>query len=83
MEHPGILLAAELKKRGWGQNDLTFVLGCSSKVVNQIINGKQGISPMMSKLLGEALGVPFDYFAGLQRIFDLASAPARESLTLE
>ena len=43
MEHPGILLAKELEKRGWGQNDLTFVLGCSPKVVNQIVNGKQGI----------------------------------------
>jgi HTH-type transcriptional regulator/antitoxin HigA len=79
MEHPGILLAKELEKRGWGQNDLTFVVGCSSKVVNQIINGKQGISPMMSKLLGEALGVPFDYFAGLQRMFDLASAGEPDS----
>ncbi len=74
MEHPGILLAQELEKRGWGQNDLTFVLGCGPKSVNQIINGKQGISPMMSKLLGEALGLPFDHFAGLQRMFDLAGA---------
>jgi HTH-type transcriptional regulator / antitoxin HigA len=72
--HPGVLLAQELEQRGWTQTDLTFVLGCHPKSVNQIINGKQGISPAMSKALGEALGLPFDHFAGLQRIFDLSSA---------
>ncbi|HEY3638265.1 MAG TPA: hypothetical protein VGK90_08920, partial [Rhizomicrobium sp.] len=56
------------------QSDLTFVLGCNPKAVNQIINGKQGVSPAMSKALGKALDLPFDYFAGLQRIFDLSSA---------
>ncbi|HKU54793.1 MAG TPA: ImmA/IrrE family metallo-endopeptidase [Rhizomicrobium sp.] len=72
--HPGILLAEELAKRGWAQSDLTFILGCNPKAVNQIINGKQGISPAMSKALGKALGLPLDYFAGLQRSFDLSSA---------
>ncbi len=72
--HPGLLLLQELEKRGWTQSDLTFVLGCNPKAVNQIINGKQGISPAMSKALGEALGLPFDHFAGLQRAFDLSSA---------
>lgn len=72
--HPGILLLQELEKRGWAQSDLTFVLGCHPKAVNQIINGKQGVSPAMSKALGEALGLPFDYFADLQRAFDLSSA---------
>lgn len=72
--HPGILLAQELEKRGWTQSDLTFVLGCHPKSVNQIVNGKQGVSPAMSKALGKALGLPFDHFAGLQRMFDLSSA---------
>jgi HTH-type transcriptional regulator/antitoxin HigA len=72
--HPGVLLAQELEQRGWTQSDLTFVLGCGPKAVNQIINGKQGISPAMSKALGEALSLPFDHFAGLQRVFDLSSA---------
>ena len=69
--HPGTLLLQELNKRGWTQSDLTFVLGCHPKAVNQIINGKQGVSPAMSKALGEALGLPFDHFADLQRAFDL------------
>src|ERR1039458_4420555 len=44
--HPGKLLARELEARGWSQMDLTFVLGANHKTVNQIVNGKQGISPV-------------------------------------
>lgn len=73
-EHPGVLLAAELKRRGLLQTDLTFILGRNAKAVNQIINGKQGVSAAMSKALGKALGVSDDYFAGLQRDFDLFGA---------
>ncbi len=73
-EHPGLSLAQELERRGWSQTDLTFVLGCNPKAVNQIINGKQGVSPAMSKALGQALHLPPEHFAELQRAFDLSSA---------
>ena len=72
--HPGAVLKAELDKRGWNQSDLTFVLGCNPKAVNQIINAKQGISPAMSKALGDALNLPADFFADLQQAHDLANA---------
>jgi HTH-type transcriptional regulator/antitoxin HigA len=78
-EHPGKLLAIELEMRGWSQTDLTFVLGCHPKAVNQIINGKQGISPAMSKALGQALGLPAEHFVGLQRAYDLSVAGEPES----
>jgi HTH-type transcriptional regulator/antitoxin HigA len=72
--HPGVKLREELEARGWSQTDLVFVLGCQPKTVNQIINGKQGISPAMSKALGKALSLPAEYFADLQKKFDLLSA---------
>jgi HTH-type transcriptional regulator / antitoxin HigA len=72
--HPGEALKTELETRGWTQADLIFVLGCQPKTVNQIINGKQGVSPAMSKALGKALGLPADHFANLQQAFDLAVA---------
>lgn len=72
--HPGKHLARELQARGWSQTDLTFVLGANHKTVNQIVTGKQGISPAMSKALGRAFGLPLDHFAALQRAYDLASA---------
>jgi len=72
--HPGAILKTELDKRGWNQSDLTFVLGSNQKAVNQIINAKQGISPAMSKALGDALSLPGNFFADLQQAYDLATA---------
>ncbi len=72
--HPGVRLAEELRTRGWTQSDLAFVLGCQPTVVNHMINGKQGISPAMSKALGEALDIAPDHFANLQKAFELANA---------
>lgn len=72
--HPGVRLRQVLDERGWSQTDLVFVLGCPQKSVNQIINQKQGVSPAMSKALGEALGLPAGYFSELQRAFELAAA---------
>ncbi|MDD5585348.1 MAG: XRE family transcriptional regulator [Alphaproteobacteria bacterium] len=72
--HPGVYLRKELENRGWAQSDLTFILGCNPKGVNQIINGKQGISPAMSKALGEAFGFPADHFANLQKAYDVSQA---------
>ncbi|MCZ8149506.1 MAG: XRE family transcriptional regulator [Roseomonas sp.] len=77
--HPGRVLAAELATRGWSQTDLTFVLGCSPKVVNLLVNEKQGVSPSMSKALGQALGLPLDHFAALQRAYELAMAGEPEA----
>lgn len=73
-QHPGTFLRQILDERGWSQTDLVFVLGCHPKSVNQIINEKQGVSPAMSKALGEALGLSPSHFSELQRAFDLASA---------
>jgi HTH-type transcriptional regulator / antitoxin HigA len=70
--HPGAHLRELLDQRGWSQADLVFVLGCQLKTVNLIINGKQGVSPAMSKALGEAFRLPPDYFADLQSAYDLA-----------
>ena len=72
--HPGTYLAEEIRKRGWSQADLGFVLGCNPKAINQIVNAKQGISAAMSRALGDALGLPGSHFADLQTAFDVASA---------
>lgn len=74
MEHPGIHLRTMLESRGWIQRDLSFILGCPEKGLNLIFSGKRGISPEMSKALGHALSVPEDYFANLQKAYDLSFA---------
>lgn len=74
--HPGLYLDTELKKRGWLQADLIFILGCAPNTVNQIIMGKRGISPDMSKALGEVFNLPDNHFAILQNAHEIANATA-------
>lgn len=74
MKHPGIHLREMLESRGWIQRDLSFVLGCPEKGLNLIFSGKRGISPDMSKALGQALSVSEDYFSNLQKAYDLSLA---------
>jgi len=56
------------------QTDLAFILRQSTTGLNLIVSEKRGISPDMSKALGEALDLPLDYFANLQSAYDLARA---------
>lgn len=73
-QHPGTRLRAMLEERGWTQRDLVFVLGCAPKTISQIINGRGGVSPAMSKALGAVFEVPPNFFAEAQMSFDLACA---------
>jgi HTH-type transcriptional regulator / antitoxin HigA len=73
-EHPGCRLKQILEERGWSQSDLAFILGQQVTGINLIVSGKRGISPEMSKALGEALGFSPDYFADLQTSYDIANA---------
>ena len=73
--HPGVRLKEILEKRGILQSDLAFILGQRTTTgLNQIITGKRGISPDMSKALGLALDVPPEYFASLQSEYEVALA---------
>ena len=42
---PGDFIRDELEKRSWTQEDLANVLGRTTSRVNQIITGKQELSP--------------------------------------
>ena len=72
--HPGAYLKEEMDARGWSQRDLAFILGCSENAINPILNGKRGISPDMAMSLGEAFDVSPEFFANLQKAYDLAQA---------
>jgi HTH-type transcriptional regulator/antitoxin HigA len=73
---PGQFIQEELDARGWTQRDLAFILGVEETALNKIIKGKTGISLEMSKALGTAFTVDADFFANLQKTYDLAHAPA-------
>lgn len=74
VDHPGTFIVEELEARGWTQVDLAYILGMSPQQLNPILTGKLGISPDMAAALGEAFDVPADFFANLQKQFDLFRA---------
>jgi HTH-type transcriptional regulator/antitoxin HigA len=69
---PGFFIQEEIDTRGWSQRDLAFILGIEETALNKIIKGKTGISLEMSKALASAFNVDADFFANLQKVYDLA-----------
>ena len=74
--HPGEFIRDELEARGWSQRDLAYILGSPEQAVNMIVSGKRGISPDMAKALGDAFDVSAEYFANLQKAFEMSTARA-------
>jgi HTH-type transcriptional regulator/antitoxin HigA len=71
---PGHFIREELEAREWTQRDLAFVLGVPEQAVNLIVSGKRGISADMAKALAKAFDVPAEFFANLQKTYDLGRA---------
>jgi plasmid maintenance system antidote protein VapI/Zn-dependent peptidase ImmA (M78 family) len=55
---------------------LAYILGTPEQAVNMIISGKRGISPEMAKALGNAFEVSGEFFANLQKAYEMANARA-------
>jgi HTH-type transcriptional regulator/antitoxin HigA len=72
--HPGYFIREELEARCWTQRDLAYILGVPEQSVNLIILGKRGISPEMAKALADAFEVSPEFFANLQKAYDLSRA---------
>jgi HTH-type transcriptional regulator/antitoxin HigA len=53
---PGDEIREELKRRGWGQEDLARIMGRPASRVNEIIQGKQAISAEVAVELASAFG---------------------------
>ncbi len=54
--HPGEMVRAGLKERGWTQGDLAAILGRSESQVNRLITGRAGVSIRTARELGQAFG---------------------------
>ena len=72
--HPGEFLKEEMDARGWAQRDLAYILGVQEQAINLIVSGKLGISPEIAKALGDAFDVSPDYFANLQKSYEMSNA---------
>lgn len=74
--HPGELIREEMEARGWSQRDLAFILGVPEQSVSPIMTGKRNVTPEMAKALGAAFDVSADYFANLQKAYEMSIAKA-------
>src|SRR6266511_4980149 len=70
--HPGEMLLEEfLKPLGISQSTFAVRLGISFPRLNEIIRGKRGVTPDTALRLAQVLGMPADFWLGLQLDWDL------------
>ena len=63
---PGEAIRGLLDQRGWTQADLAGVIGKTTAAVNEIIQGKRGISPEMAALLANAFDTTIEFWLKLE-----------------
>jgi HTH-type transcriptional regulator / antitoxin HigA len=74
LDPPGSYIKEELDARGWSQRDLAYILGMAETQLSRILAGNQSVTPDLARQLGEAFEVPAEFFANLQKQYDLSRA---------
>lgn len=69
--HPGEHLLDELNARGWSQTEFAEILNRPLRLVNEIINGKKGITPETAREFGAALGTSAEFWMNLNTAYQL------------
>ncbi len=82
--HPGEILREEyLKPMGITQRDLADGIRVPYQRVNELINGKRGITPSTALRLAKYFGTTAGFWMNLQLRWDLYRAQLREASQLE
>ena len=82
--HPGEMLLEEfLKPMGITQRELADAIKVPYQRINEIINGKRGITPSTALRLAKAFGVSSDFWMNVQLRWDLYFAKQSESTALD
>ncbi|MFC1820236.1 HigA family addiction module antitoxin [Thermodesulfobacteriota bacterium] len=82
--HPGEMLLEEfLKPMGINQRQLSNAINVPYQRVNEIINGRRGITPSTALRLAKVFGVSADFWMNIQLRWDLYFAKESESEALE
>lgn len=77
-EHPGeILLEEFLRPLEMTQSALAGHLGIPVQRVNELVNGRRGITPETAWMLGKAFKVGPEFWMNLQTTYDLAVARSK------
>jgi antitoxin HigA-1 len=78
--HPGrIIRNACLEPLGLTVTEGAAALGVTRQALNNVINGKSGISPEMAIRLTKVFGSTAETWLGMQLAYDLAQARKKES----
>ena len=73
--HPGKVLAeVYMAEMDLNQTALANRCGCSPRKINEIVNGKRGISPMFAIVLESVLGTSSEMWVRMQAEYDLWEA---------
>ena len=78
--HPGRVVRHDcLEALGLSVTEAAKVLGVTRQALNNIVNGKSGISPEMAIRLTKAFGSTAETWLRMQLAYDLAAARRNES----
>ena len=78
--HPGRVVNHDcLEPLGLSVTDAAKVLGVTRQALNNVVNGKAGLSPEMAIRLEQAFGSTADTRLRMQAAYDLAEARKREA----
>ena len=78
--HPGRIVKHDcLEPLGLTVTDAAQVLGVTRQALNNVVNGKAGISPEMAIRLEKAFGSTADTWLRMQANYDLAQARKHEA----
>jgi len=81
--HPGEMLLEEfLKPMGITQKELSKAIHVPYQRINEIINGKRGITPSTALRLAKFFGMSEDFWLNLQLRWDLYRAKQKEKKIL-
>lgn len=69
--HPGEHLLDELEARGWSQVEFAEIIGRSARLVNEVINGRRGITPETAVAFAAALGTSAEFWMNLETSYQL------------
>jgi antitoxin HigA-1 len=73
--HPGkVLDEIYMSEMSLNQTALAKLCACSPRKINEIVNGKRGISPSFAIVLEEVLGTTAEMWVRMQAEFDLWEA---------
>jgi HTH-type transcriptional regulator/antitoxin HigA len=69
---PGDYIREELEARGWTQSDLARIIGRTQPGVNDLINGRRGITPETALALSAAFGTSAEFWMNLETVYSLS-----------